>query len=62
MTKQELMEEIGMYRKALENILNAEESDIVKRAVEKRGNEVKYPTTVGVMKATAEIALKKNYI
>ena len=61
MTKEQLITENAMYRKALEEILNIENNEFVIEAYQEDWKS-KYPACVGVATSIAQLALDKKYI
>lgn len=61
MTKEQLIAENAIYRKALEEILNIENNEIVIEAYQEDWAS-KYPTCVGVARSIAQLALDETYI
>lgn len=61
MTKEQLIAENAMYRKALEEILNVKNNKFVIEAYKKDWKS-KYPVCVGVATSIAQLALDKKYI
>ena len=60
MTKKKLELENKMYRKALEEILNVENDNIVLKHTERYGNQSLYAVCYGCVISIAEMALEKQ--